>query len=323
MIGFLKALASLKLTLVGLILLGVAAMAVYKLEHNAAPWLAAPLLLLGANLMAAVATNAVFRRNTPLLVFHLALISIVLLAAAGRLTYLKGAAEVTEGEPFRGLKDSEAGPLHPWRIDRVRFVNEGMEIDYTPGPVRVSTVSRVRWIDERGVEHRGETRDNTPLVLLGYHFNVTANKGFAPVLLWQPSSGEPVLGAVHLPSYPNQAEAQAATWRPGTVKEGIWLMLAFKETLIPADRASRFRLPEDRKLVVRHRDARWELQPGERVSLPGGVLEYRELRTWMGFQVYYDWTVPWLLAASLVAVLSLAAYFWRKFASTPWDAEVR
>jgi cytochrome c biogenesis protein ResB len=321
MMRFIKALASLKLTLVGMVLLGLASIAIFKLEHNAAPWLAVPLMLLGLNLMAAVATNGVFRRNTPLLVFHLALITIVLLAAAGRLTYLNGTAEVTEGETFSGLKESQAGPLHPWRIDKVQFVNEGMDIDYTPGPVRVSTVSRVRWLDAQGRERRGEARDNTPLVLLGYHFNVTANKGFAPVLLWQPTVGEPVLGAVHLPSYPAQVDAQATTWRPGAVQEDIWLMLAFKENLIPADRASRFSLPKDRKLVVRHREARWEMQPGERVSLPDGVLEYQELRTWMGYQVYYDWTVPWLLAASVVAVLSLASYFWRKYASTPWNDE--
>ena len=321
MMRFVKALASLKLTLVGMVLLGMASIAIFKLEHNSTPWLAVPLLLLGLNLMAAVATNGVFRRNTPLLVFHLALITIVLLAAAGRLTYLNGAAEVTEGETFNGLKESEAGPLHPWRIDKVQFVNEGMDIDYTPGPVRVSTVSRVRWLDAQGIERRGEARDNTPLVVLGYHFNVTGNKGFAPVLLWQPTAGEAVLGAVHLPSYPAQVDAQAATWRPGAVQEDIWLMLAFKENLIPADRASRFRLPKDRKLVVRHREARWEMQPGERVSLPSGVLEYQELRTWMGYQVYYDWTVPWLLAASVVAVLSLAAYFWRKYASSPWNDE--
>jgi len=323
MIGFLKALASLKLTLVGLILLGAASIAIYKLEHDATPWLAAPLLLLGLNLIAAVATNGVFRRNTPLLVFHLALITIVLLAAAGRLTYLKGGAEVTEGEAFSGLKHSETGPLHPLRIDRVQFINEGMDIDYTPGPVRVSTVSRVRWLDERGIERTGTAHDNTPLVVWGYHFTVTANKGFAPVLQWQPTNGEPVVGALHLPSYPTQAEAQTATWRPGTLKDDIWMMLSFKEVLIPADRASRFRLPDDRTLVVRHGDGRWELQPGERVNLPGGVLQYQELRTWMGYQVYYDWTVPWLLAASVIAVLSLAAYFWRKYASTPWNADNR
>lgn len=321
MMRFVQPLASLKLTLVGMVLLALASIAVYKLEHPASPWLAAPLLLLGLNLIAAVVTNGVFRRNAPLLVFHLALIVIVLLGAAGRLTYLKGGAEVTEGEAFTGLKHSEAGPLHPWRIDRVQFINEGMDIRYTPGPVRVSTETRVRWLDEQGVERRGAARDNAPLVLFGYHFNVTANKGFAPVLLWQPTVGEAVLGAVHLPSYPAQENAQTATWRPGALKDDIWIMLPIRETLIPADRASRFRLPDERKLVVRHRDARWELQPGERVELPGGVLEYRELRTWMGYQVYYDWTVPWLLAASLVAVLSLAWYFWRKYAARPWNPD--
>ncbi len=321
MMEILKSLASLKLTLVGMVLFGLASVAVYKLDHNAAPWLAGPLFLMGVNLIAAVATNRVFRKNTPLLIFHLALIGIVLLAAAGRLTFLKGGAEVTEGEAFSGLKHSEAGPLHPWRIDRVQFINEGMDIDYTPGPVRVSTVSRVRWVDEHGIEHTGSARDNTPLVLFGYHFNVTANKGFAPVLLWQPANGDPVLGAVHMPSYPAQADSQAMTWRPNGVTEDIWLMLSFKEVLIPAERASRFRLPDERTLIVRHRTARWELQPGQRVSLPDGVLEYRELRTWMGYQVYYDWTVPWLLAASIVAVLSLAWYFWRKFAARPWNAD--
>lgn len=318
---FVRALASLKLTIAGMLLLGMASVAVYKLEHNSLPWLAMPLLLLGLNLIAAVATNGVFRKNAPLLVFHLALIGIVLLGAAGRLTYLNGAAEVAEGAAFNGLKLSDAGPLHPWRIDRVQFINEGMEIQYAPGPVRTSTATRMRWLDEQGVEREGEVRDNTPLVLFGYHFTVTANKGFAPVLLWQPSAGEAVLGAVHMPSYPGQADSQATTWRPTGSTEDIWLMLPFKEELIPADRASQFRLPVDRRLVVRRGDARWELQPGERLKLPDGMMEYQELRTWMGYQVYYDWTVPWLLAASVVAVLSLAWYFWRKFAVRPWDGD--
>ena len=124
-----------------------------------------------------------------------------------------------------------------------------------------------------------------------------------------------------MPSYPAQAESQVATWRPPGSKEDIWLMLPFKDALIPADSASQFRLPDDRRLVVRRGDARWELQPGERLALPDGVMEYQELRTWMGYQVYYDWTVPWLLAASVVAVLSLAWHFWRKFAVQPWDTD--
>ena len=145
-------LASLRLTLVGLLMLGAASVAVYKLDQSATPWLAAPLLLLAGNLMAAVATNAVFRRQMPLLIFHLALIALVLLAAIGRLSYLKGNAEVTEGAAFDGLKSSESGPLHWGRLDQLNFVNDGFEITYMAGPLLDRNVSRVRWNNGGGQE---------------------------------------------------------------------------------------------------------------------------------------------------------------------------
>ena len=315
------ALASLKLTPVGLLLLGVAAVAVYKFDHGATPWLAAPLLLLALNLIAAVATNGVFRRQMPLLVFHLALIALVLLAATGRLMYLKGTAEVTEGTGFNGLKSRDAGPFHAGRIDEVHFVNDGFEINYMSGPVLDRMLNRLRWHDTEGAERTAEIEQNKPLILHGYRIYPTSNKGFAPLFLWRPASGEETLAAVHLPSYPGNATSQAQSWRPAGSKEDIWVMLKVDENLIPSDRPSRFRLPDERKIVVRRQQARWELQPGERVALADGTLEYRELRTWMGYRVFYDWTIPWMLAACAVAVLSMAWHFWRKFASTPWNME--
>lgn len=317
------ALASLKLTPVGLLLLGAASVAVYKLDHSAAPWLAAPLLLLALNLIAAVATNGVFRRQMPLLAFHLALITLVLLAAAGRLMYLKGTAEVTEGTDFAGLKSRDAGPLHAGRIDDVHFTNDGFEISYMPGPVLDRNVNRLRWHDAEGAEHSTEIEQNKPLILYGYRIYPTSNKGFAPLFLWQPAVGQPVLAAVHLPSYPANATAQAQTWRPAGSKSDIWVMLNIDESLIPADRASRFRLPDKKNIVVRYQKLRWEMHPGERITLPDGTLEYRELRTWMGYRFFYDWTIPWLLAACAVAVLSMSWHFWNKFAATPWNKELK
>ena len=315
------ALASPKFTPVGLVLLGAASVAVYKFDHSATPWLAAPLLLLALNLIAAIATNGVFRRQMPLLVFHLALIALVLLAAAGRLSYLKGHAEVTEGAAFERLKNIEAGPLHWGRLAQLHFVNDGFEINYMAGPVLDRNVNRVRWQASDGQEQAGEIEQNQPLVLHGYRIYPTSNKGFAPLFVWHPAGGQPVLAAVHLPSYPANATSQAQTWRPEGSAEDIWVMLKVDENLIPSDRPSRFRLPDDRKIVVRRQQARWELQPGERVALADGILEYRELRTWMGYRVFYDWTIPWMLAACVVAVLSMAGHFWRKFASTPWNTE--
>lgn len=312
-------LASLKLTLVGMLLLGASSVAVYHLEHGATYWLSAPLLLLALNLIAAVATNAVFRRQLPLLVFHLALIALVLLAAAGRLSYLNGTAEVTEGAAFSGLASREAGPLHGGKIDAVSFINEGFDIRYLPGPTRDRTINRVRWLDERGKEHIGDIADNLPLNLFGYRFYPTGNKGFAPLLHWRPVSGKDVLGAVHLPSYPAKAAGQATDWKPPGSSAPIWIMLEVPEDHIPANQSSRFRLPREQKLILRHRDSRWELRPGEHVALPDGVVEYKALRTWMGYKVFYDWTIPWLLAACVAAVLSLAWHFWSKFAAKPWD----
>lgn len=320
---FVLALASLKLVPLGIALLGLASIAVYKVGDSATPWLAGPLFLLAANLIAAVVTNGVFRRQVPLLTFHLALIALVLLAAFGRLSYLTGSAAVTEGEAYTGLWRQSAGPLHNGRLEDVHFFNDGFEIAYLPGPVRDLTVNRVRWTDADGRERVEEVADNRPLVQHGYRFYPSSNKGFAPILLWRPKVGEPLLGAVHLPSYPVHANGQASNWRPAGARQDIWVMLDIPEELIPADRHSRFRLPDKHHLVLRQGDARWELQLGGSVTLPDGVVEYRELRTWMGYIVFYDWTLSWMLSACALAVLSLGGHFWRKFASKPWDAQAR
>lgn len=315
------ALASLKFTPVGLVLLGIASVAVYQFDDSAAPWLSAPLFLLAVNLIAAVATNGVFRKQMPLLVFHLALIALVLLAAAGRLMYLKGTAEVTEGTEFTGLRSRDAGPLHLDRIADVHLTNEGFDIAYMAGPVLDRMVNRVRWHDDKGAARVGEIELNKPLILSGYRIYPTSNKGYAPLLHWQPTNGEETLAAVHLPPYPGSATNQAQSWHPAGSKEDIWVMLEVEEGLIAADKPSRFRLPAERKIIVRYQANRWEMQPGESIKLPDGTLEYRELRTWMGYRFFSDWTIPWMLASCVVAVLSLSWHFWRKFASAPWNKE--
>jgi len=317
----LKALASLKLTLVILALLGAGIIVSYQLE-GARTWpLVLPLGLLAVNLAAAVATNGVFRRQTALLVFHLALIALVLLVAAGRLSYLKGKLELAEGEVFDGtLTDFDAGPLHPWRLDRVRFANEGFTIDYAPGVRRGPTRNQVVWEDAAGNAQRAVVGDHDPLVLRGYRFYTSHNKGFAPVFLWQPKHGEAALGSVHLPSYPIHEYRQAQEWTPPGSREAVWVMLQFDEVILDPERPSEFRLPAQHSLVVRAGEERHELRPGEAVELGDGRLVYQGLRSWMGYTVFYDWTLPWLLAACVVAVASLAWHFWGKFAAKPWDA---
>ena len=321
-VGLLRSTASLRLTVVLLLVLVASALAVADDAALAGTWvLSLPLAALAINLMAAVATNGVFRKSLPLLTFHLALIAILVLAALGQLMVLHGRAEVTSGTAFQGLIHVEAGPWHIGALDKVEFVSEGFEIDYLPGPQTDLLRSRIRWRDGKGDEQLGVAERNRPIKLHGYRIAPTSNKGFAPVFGWRRDGASPVVAAVHLPAYPSNALAQSLTWTPDGAKEELWIHLNVADDLIPRDRRSQFRLPDRQTLVVRVGDRRYEINPGESLAVVGGRLEYRELRTWMGYTFFHDWTIPWMLAACALAVASLAAHFWRKFASAPWDSD--
>ena len=316
-----KRLASLKLTLVLLIALGAGVLA-YDPDVAATVWLlVAPLFLGAVNLGAAILVNPVFRRQTALFTFHLALLAIVLLVAMGRLTYLKGELELAEGEAFSGeLSRSESGPWHRSRLERAQFVNDGFSIRYEKGVRRAETRNRVRWQDDAAGEQQAVIGDNEPLVRQGYRFYTSFNKGFAPVFTWYPADGSaPRRGTVHLPAYPIHEYRQALDWTlPGT-QVALWTMLQFDEVLLDPQQVSQFRLPEKHTLVIRSGDARHELTPGASLTLAQGVLVYERLSTWMGYTVFYDWTLPWLFVACVLAVASLARHFWNKCAAQPWD----
>jgi hypothetical protein len=316
----LEALASLKFTLLILLVLGAAVVFAYSTRGYATWALAAPLFAFAVNLSAAVATNPVFRRQTPLLVFHLALIAIILLVAIGRLTYLKGQLELAEGEVFDGrLTEEESGPFHPRHLEALHFANEGFSVSYDAGVQRGATRNLVTWTDANGRVSRGVIGDQDALVLGGYRFYTSFNKGFAPAFVWHPNAAPPMMGTLHLPSYPLHEYKQAQEWTPPGSQTPLWVMLQFDEVILDPARPSEFRLPARYRVVVRDGSLRQELQPGQSMQLADGVLVFDGLRSWMGYTVFYDFTLPWLLAAGILAVLSLAAHFWQKFAARPWD----
>ncbi len=317
----LKFLASLKLTLVILAALGVAVLTAYLSETPTTWALAGPLAAFAVNLAAAVVTNPVFRHQTALLVFHLALIAIILLITVGRLTYLKGQLELAEGEVFDGqLTQEERGPWHLRQLDALHFSNEGFSIDYAKGVRRGVTRNQISWTAPGGEIQRVVIGDQTPFILSGYRFYTSHNKGFAPTFIWYPRSGSsPVLGTVHLPAYPLHEHKQAIEWTPPGGKIPLWVMLQFDELILDPAKPSEFRLPTKYQIVVRVGDERRELKQGEAMRLTEGVLVYNGLRSWMGYTVFYDFTLPWLLAACTLAVLSLAWHFCCKFLNKPWD----
>ena len=321
LLGTIEQLASLKLTLVIIVAFGAGILSAYAGLVDGTWALAVPLTLFAVNLLAAVLTKPVFRRQRALLVFHLGLIVIVLLLAAGRLTYLRGTVEVAEGASFDGqLTEVDAGPWHWSGLDRVHFSNDGFRIGYSVGVQRDKTVNSVRYRDEAGSEKRADIGDQTPLVLAGYRFYTSPNKGFAPTFVWHPAGGgEPLLGTVHLPSYPIHEYSQARDWQlPGTTLQ-VWTMLQFDEVILDPSQPSEFRLPSKYKVIMRIGELRREMQAGDAIELPQGRLVFDGLRTWMGYTVFYDWTIHWLLAACLLAVGALGWHFWQKFAERPWN----
>lgn len=322
--ALIRGLASLRLTIALMAIFCMGILVAHLGGYRFAPLIAACLAALAVNLLAMIITNPRFRRQRPLFIFHLALLAIIVLVAIGRMVYLKGEVELVEGLEFDGqLMTTDAGAWHPWRLDRVKFVNHGFSVAYAPGLKRLQTHNRVSWVDGDGRQREAVIGDDTPLVLEGYRFYTTWNKGFALMFEWTSSRGETVVGSVNLPSYPANALKQAQQWSLPGGDEPLWTMLQFDGELIPADQEGEFRLPDDYRVVVRHGGQRWELVPGgdQVIQVAGGRLRFVELRSWMGYMLAWDATIPWLLFASTVAVLALAWHFWAQFSRRPWDQD--
>lgn len=337
MTAALQALASLRLTAFALLALGAGVVLAYRGGQLTWP-VALPLFVMALNLLAAILTKPVFRRQLPLLMFHLALLAVIVLAGLGRMTYLKARVEVTEGQQFDGVPVEVAqGPWHRDRLAELGFANESFVIDYSEERTIRATRNAVRWRDEAGQWQSALIRENEPLTLSGYRFYITSGKGFAPVFSWQPA-GRPAsaaeIGSVHLPRFPSDEFMQQTDWQIPGVNRPVWVQLLLDRPVLVAGQLSTLKAPEDNRIVLRvgggpavagaltpaptAGELRVELRPGQSVELPEGRLRYIGLKMWMGYLVYYDWTVPWLLAASVLAVLALGWHFLAKFFAKPW-----
>lgn len=312
---WLRPLASLRLTLVGMLLLAIGAGLSYDNPATTPVWaLAVPMAVLAVNLLAAIITNPRINRRGGLLTFHVALLGVVVLAAIGRLTLLEGNIELLQDTAFSpdALFDEKRGPLHRGNLDQVVFVQGPYTVDYSPGLVRGLTRSQVRVPDGRGGWETRVIGDDRPLVLEGYRFYTSFNKGFAPILTWIPEQGPPQTGAVHMPSYPLFDFKQDNSWAPpGGPEIRFWLRL---ETGL--DQNAAWVLDGSKAqgvLVVNTGERRVELNAGDSVRLEGGQLRYERLSTWMGYKLFYDPTLQLMFLVSIAGVIGMGVHFWQKF----------
>ncbi len=316
----LRRLASTKLTLLWMLLLAVGAALSYDNPEDTSIWvLIVPMLLLAVNLISAIISNPRINRRGGLLVFHLGLLSIVILAAIGRLTHMDGRVEIIAGAEFSPeiVTDVHSGPLHSGALADVNFVQGPFTVEYRPHMMRGLTQSQVALSDNEGGWREAVVGDDRPLLVEGYRFYTTFNKGFAPILSWTSHDGRVAeTGAVHMPSYPLFDFKQSNSWTPqGGDEIKFWLQL---ETGLTAEEAW---VLDGRRatgtLVVNVSGERTELLPGESVEMVGGTLRYEQLTTWMGYKLFYDPTLQWMFMAAFITIAGLSAHFWQKLAAEP------
>lgn len=316
-------LASLQFTLVAILLLGACALwTAYDIYPSA--WIVSlPLFLLTVNLIAASVVNPSFRASAPLFIFHLGLAAIVILAAVSRLTYLKGQVEVTEGLPFRAdMVGSESGPWHNLRLDKVQFTNDGFTAEYFPDRTVGATKNSVSYPGPDGERRRLVIGNQTPLIIEGYRFYTTNNRGFAPLFTWIPADGgESLTGAKHMPRYPSMNTKQATNWKVPAFGLDAFLMLVMDDDPFAEGKHFHFKKPEKHHVLVKVGNDTMKMKPGDRFKTEKGEFVYRELRTWMGYSMTGDWTLPWLVAAGIIITIGATWYFVDKFNATPWLKE--
>lgn len=308
----LRVLASLRLTLVGIPLLAVAAFIHSRPDRDAVPLLLIALSVLSANLLAALIVRRGFRRQHGLLVFHLALLAIMLLSMASVMTRLQGRFELVEGQRFdpASVEVTDRGAWHAPTIPALPVTQGRIEVDFEDGTTRRSTRSTLEVAGASAPDQRliGDTRG---LSIDGYRWVTSSNKGYAVILDWQDAGGV-LRGALHMPAFPLFEWKQQQRWR---TPAGQWLDVQLD--VAPATGRGRWTLQSagvDARLVVRREGSgSHTLHVGESVRVDAGTLRFAGIRLWMGYRLDYDPLLPWMLSVALLGVAGLSGHFLKRY----------
>lgn len=308
------AIASPKLSAAFFLMAAVGALWASTPGRSATLAMVIPFSLLTINLLAAIATNRRFRTDLPLLVFHLALLAMIITFVMARLTYFEGQATVTAGAGFEGeMLSEESGALHARRLDEVSFTNLGFTENFPARGHYHATYNRVSWQAADGDTHTADIGDDVPLILHGYRIYTSRHRGFSPVFRWQKADGTDEWGTVQLRDNNGGDFASANDW---VLPDGekAWLMMDFDAAESTGGAHSRINFGIDaqhHQLILRIGDERHTLTPGQTLPRPGGMLTYVRPGSWMGYRIVADPTKPWLIGSVALTVMSLVWFYTR------------
>ena len=310
MMPLLRKLASLKLTLAGMAALALVSLSVASKGGIDAGFAAIPVFVLVLNLVAALLSNRSFRTQSGLLVFHVGLLLVFLLAGLTVLTRFEGHVEVVQGGEFsaQSVQVTESGWLHRGKLDRIRFAQDEIRVEYLPRLLRQTTRSSIILYDGHGSSSPAVVGDRDTLTLAGYRIAATFNKGYAVIVGWHGDDGRREYGSIHFPSYPENDWNQRIDWTT-PAGETLILELDLHEEPLRTDAAwtlGRTDLPF--ALRIEGGDG-LVLADGDSAALTGGRISVEALRLWMGYRIDYLPLLPWMLVAAFLAITGLAMHY--------------
>ena len=316
MIRIIRKLASLRLTLAGMILLVVLALIGTRTSAIDVGVTTLPIAILVLNLLAAIATNRSFRTQTGLLVFHIGLLLVFALVGISVLTRFNGHVEVVQGGSFdaRDVEVTEQGWLYDGNLADVQFMQGDIQIVYLPGLIRQSTRSTIEFASADGVPQQMTIGDSRSAEFSGYRLLATFNKGLALILRWDGNDGNVSYGAVLFPSYPQYDWKQVTDWLTPAGQK-VEMKIDFAELLVQTNERWVLQQPQvpftvrttatDMPEVVAHL--------GESIEVIGGSLRVEDLRMWMAYRVDYFPYLPWMFVAAMLAIGGLVAHFGSRY----------
>ena len=312
-LNLLRATASLKLTLVGILALLAGVLLSYFDQQQSSLFIVPPLIVLAINLLAAIIFNPRIRQNSGLLMFHICLLLLAMLTVLSQLTSMKGRVEVVQGTAFDSANVTvvEQGAWHPAsRLRQVSFVQGDVEVDYVAGLRRGPTRSTLLPDNDDMIV----IGDNLAFRSNGYRFYTTSNKGFAAIVSWHGKGGGAGRGAIHFPSYPLYDWKQHNQWQPPSGEPLEFRLLI--DTALDPERAWTLRRANEGGIeIVLSDESVRVLKPGDTLELDDGLLEFEGIRMWMGYKIFYDPFLAWFFAAALVGVVGLGWHYYLKLSS--------
>jgi hypothetical protein len=304
------ALASLQMTLTGLFFFSLGL--IFILYNYPTPTIALSpgFGLLLVNLVCAIVIKEKIHHNPALLIFHLALLVFMCLLICSRLSYMKGWLQLNEGETFSQMTGIlHQGPFYPEDLSQIAF----RQLNYKTRITRGSLTKTQSFIALPDSKQPIIIQDQTPLIVGAYHFTLTGKIGYSLLFNWK-SGFEHYNGHVILPRY-NRHSLLTHQWTIPNTDLSLELLLDMDTDSAMVDN---FKLPTHYQLVISHQKNIINLKTGQSHHFKQGQLTFLGLKRWIGYDVFYDWTIPWLLVAVLLAIASLGTFLWQKMNKKSW-----